>query len=372
MPMGGNAVRNIVVLLFEQASILTLTGVLEPFGLVGEVDKPDASDAYAIWLVSRHGGQVGTLIGHSIDTLPIDDIDTLSIDTLMISGGFGTQQAIHDETLIDWVARRAPGIRRICTLGTGVWIAAEAGLLEDRRVVVHWRLIEDFTRRYPAIRSEASSLFLRDGPIWSSPGLAGAIDLSLALIEEDLGRGCALLLARLLVVYMKRPAGQPQLSAALCSQAEGSDRFDTLHTWILANLHRDLSVEQLAEAAHMSVRNFTRVYQASTGMTPAKAVEAMRLEAACGALQDTDARISEIAQSHGFGDEERMRRAFLRSFGLGPTAWRHQRRRELATEAEAAPGRWAIRGPKPDSLLRLKPFRQRAQALLQAEDRPLP
>ncbi len=388
--------RNIVVLLFDQASILTLTGVLEPFALIGEVDQPDIRNPYTIWLVSREGGPVKTLIGHSMDTLSIHDIRDMPIDTLMIPGGFGTQLAIYDEDLITWISDRAGSIRRICSLGTGVWIAAETGLLDHRRVVVHWRLLDDFTRQYPNVCSEAGSLFLQDGPIWSSPGLAGAIDLSLALIEEDLGRGCALILARLLVVFMKRPGGQPQLSAALCSQAEGSDRFDGLHSWIMANLHRDLSVDQLADVARMSVRNFTRVYQATTGTTPAKAVEALRLEAVGRALLETNARISDIAQRYGFGDEERMRRAFMRKFGVGPSAYRLQRRtggptalgREAVANEHVGPRLVMERerlGNQPDSVplsrinapeprgtaLRLKPFRQRAQFLLElGNERP--
>ena len=172
---------------------------------------------------------------------------------------------------------------------------------------------------------ECDSIFVRDGPIWSSAGVTAGIDMALAMVEEDYGRPLALEIARTLVVYLKRPGGQSQFSSALAAQTiDEHGTFSALHEWLSENLNGDLRVERLAEYSAMSPRSFARVYARSVGMTPAKAVETMRIEAAKRYLEEGNLAVKTIAAQCGFGDDERMRRAFLRHTGIAPF---HYRRR---------------------------------------------
>jgi transcriptional regulator GlxA family with amidase domain len=183
------------------------------------------------------------------------------------------------------------------------------------------------------VRVEEDPIFLRDGKVWTSAGVTAGIDLALALVEADLGRDLALAVARHLVVFLKRPGGQSQFSTMLAAQAAGDD-FARLHSWMAQHLDADLRVERLAEAAGMSPRNFARVYRQRMGRTPAKAVEAMRVEAARRALEEGGAAIGAVARRCGFLDEERMRRSFLRRLGVAPRAYRAR----FAADAEARDG----------------------------------
>ena len=177
--------------------------------------------------------------------------------------------------------------------------------------------------RYPAVAVEPDAIFIRDGRVWSSAGVTSGIDLALSLIEQDAGRKVAIDVARMLVVYLKRAGGQSQYSALLAAQAQSdSDRFSELEQWIVENLKSDLRVEALAERVHMSPRNFARLYAKTRGRTPAKAVEAMRIDAARRQLEETADRIATIAEACGFGDEEQMRTAFIRVLGVPPREYR--------------------------------------------------
>jgi transcriptional regulator GlxA family with amidase domain len=218
---------------------------------------------------------------------------------------------------------RAKFARRVASVCSGTYLLAEAGLLEGRRCTTHWGRSDDFARRYPAARLEADRIWVRDGPVWTSAGITAGIDLALALIEEDLGRDIAMQVARHLVVFLRRPGGQSQFSAPFAAQLSDSDgTFDELHRWIADNLARDLSVEALAQRVGMSPRHFARVYRKRTGRTPAKAVEAFRLEAARRALESRDARLDIVARDSGLGGADRLRTLFRRQLGIAPRAYR--------------------------------------------------
>jgi transcriptional regulator GlxA family with amidase domain len=225
--------------------------------------------------------------------------------------------------------------RRVCAVCTGAFLLAEAGLLDGRRAVTHWGSCDALQQPYPRITVERDPIFLRDGKVWTSAGVTAGIDLALALVEEDLGRAMALRVARHLVVFLKRPGGQSQFSAMLESQAQGDGAFGDLHDWMARRLADDLGVDALAARAGMSPRNFARVYAKRMGTTPAKAVERLRVDAARRALEETDASIESIADRCGFGDEERMRRSFLRSLGVPP---RHYRARFTRADMARARG----------------------------------
>ena len=209
----------------------------------------------------------------------------------------------------------------LTVLGTldKTYILAQAGLLDGKRATTHWSRTKDIQRRYPAIKLEPDKIFVQDGMIWSSAGITAGIDLSLALIGADEGEAIARRVAQQLVVYHRRPGGQSQFSALIDLRAK---RFDALLVWAREHLAENLSVEQLADHVAMSPRNFARLFTAETGVTPAKAVERLRVEAARALLDSQPLQVEDVALETGFGDPERMRRAFIRAFGQPPQALR--------------------------------------------------
>jgi transcriptional regulator GlxA family with amidase domain len=241
----------------------------------------------------------------------------------MISGGDGTRALKALGEIVAWLRRVQT--RRATSVCSGAYLLAEAGLLDGRRATTHWGRTDDFAHRYPKVKVDADRIFIRDGDIWTSAGITAGIDLALALVEEDLGCEVARRTAQQLVVHQRRPGGQSQFSA-LVDLGGRSGRFAELMDWMRANLGQPLTVEQLADRAAMSPRNFARAFTAETGATPAKAVERLRLEAARTEVEAGRAPIDRIAEAVGFGDPERMRRAFLRAFGQPPQALRRAAR----------------------------------------------
>ena len=233
------------------------------------------------------------------------------------------------QDLVGWIRTIAPCCRRVCSVCTGAFLLAAAGLLDGRGAVTHWDSGDQFRSLYPEVQLDLSPIYRKDGRIWTSAGVTAGIDMALALVEEDLGRTAALAIAKQLVVFLHRPGGQAQFSNMLSAQVralnqEPSHKFYELHGWIADNLMADLSVEALARRARMSTRSFTRYHSTLMGTTPAKAVEQMRLEAAKQALERGDLSIKRIAATCGFGDDERLRRAFVRNLGVSPDAYRER------------------------------------------------
>ena len=213
--------------------------------------------------------------------------------------------------------------RRTTSVCTGAFVLGAAGLLDGRRATTHWTRCADLATRFPAVRVEPDPIYINDGPIWTSAGVTAGIDMTLALLEADLGRAVAATIARHLVVFAKRPGGQAQFSAGL-ALAGADDTFDRLHDWMKQNLRGRLTVPELAEQAGMSERSFLRHYRQVTGITPARAVERVRVEAARQALGETNLTLKRIARDCGFGSEETMRRGFLRILAVPPHAYRER------------------------------------------------
>ena len=315
------ATRTIAILTFPALQLLDATGPLQVFSTANErVAAAGGVPPYALRVVSAVGGPVRATAGLELVTEPFPD-DDAPVDTLVVAGGQGVMAAADDAALVDWVRRRARDCRRVASVCTGAFLLASAGLLDDRRAVTHWDYCDRLARRYPRVRVEADPIFVRDGPVWTSAGISAGIDLALALVEEDLGRDIALAVARHLVVFLKRPGGQAQFSAALSLQS-ADDRFAGLHEWMTANLDGDLSLHRLARQAGMSDRTFIRRYTEATGLTPARAVKRLRTEAARQLLSATRMPIKRIADRCGFGSEETMRRAFQRLQSISPQDYR--------------------------------------------------
>jgi transcriptional regulator GlxA family with amidase domain len=329
--------RHIVFVAFEQALLLDIAGPLQVFASARDLcAAAGLPDPYRLSLVSPKGGEIATSSGLAVVTRRLGALRSEPIDTLIAVGGIGSRAAVNERALIRWLASRAGRARRVCSVCTGAFLLAEAGLLDGKRAVTHWWACDELARRYPRVTVEPDPIFLRDGKIWTSAGVTAGIDLALALVEEDLGRVMALRVARHLVVFLKRPGGQSQFSAMLESQARDDGGFAALHEWLAQHLADDLGVEALAARVGMSPRNFARVYAKRTGTTPAKAVEALRVDAARRALEGSAASIERIARVCGFGDEERLRRSFLRCLGVPPKQYRARFTRAEAMGRAAA------------------------------------
>jgi transcriptional regulator GlxA family with amidase domain len=244
------------------------------------------------------------------------------IDTLLVAGGLGAEQAAKDRALLRWLQRMAPRVRRLGSICTGAFVLAAAGLLDGRQATTHWKWCQRLARAYPQIDVDAEPIFIRDGPVFTSAGITAGMDLALALVEEDFGRDAALWIARHLVLFLRRPGGQSQFSALLDLQAAEREPLRDLQAWVAEHLDEDLSVERLAGRVHMSARNFARVFRRQVGWTPARFVERLRVEAARRRLEESHAGLAQVARECGFGSADSMRRSFLRVLLVGPGDYR--------------------------------------------------
>src|SRR5215470_1051375 len=316
--------RQIVFTVYDGVSLLDLAGPLEAFRVADAFsDSLGRHAPYECNVVSSRGGHVMTADGVELNTKSTRSAARSPIDTLVVPGGFLVDDVTRDRALVQWIAKTAPGCRRISSVCVGSFLLAEAGILDGRRAATHWMHAALLASRYPAVTVEPDAIFVHDGRVWTSAGVTSGIDLALALIEQDAGREVALEVARMLVVYLKRAGGQSQYSALLAAQAQSdSDMFSDLEQWITEHLKSDLRIETLAERVHMSPRNFARLYAKTRGQTPAKAVEAVRIDAARRRLEEAADRIATIAEDCGFSDEEQMRVAFVRVLGVPPREYR--------------------------------------------------
>jgi transcriptional regulator GlxA family with amidase domain len=250
--------------------------------------------------------------------------DAGPLDTLILPGGEGLRRPGVAARVAAAVRERAPGLRRIVSVCTGLYGLAPSSLVDGRRATTHWKFAKDLAARFPAIRLEPDAIFIKDGPIYTSAGITASIDMALVLIEEDYGPGLALAAARDLVVYLKRSGGQQQYSEPLRFQARAGDRFADLAAWMIDHLDQDLTVEALAARAGLSPRQFNRRFKTAFGAAPAHHVETLRLDAARERLIGSNASIERIAGAVGFQSDDAFRRAFDRRFGLSPTDYRRR------------------------------------------------
>jgi len=269
--------------------------------------------------ISRATARVESSSGLSLAAEPLRDGP---FDTVLVSGGEIIRSMAAAQQIVAWL--KGVTARRIASICSGAFLLAEAGLLDGRHATTHWDSTERLERGYPQVKLDAERIFIRDGNIWTSAGISAGIDLALALIEDDLGQDLGRRVAQQLVVHQRRPGGQSQFSA-LVELGGRTGRFAELIDWMRANLAEPLTVECLAERAAMSPRNFARAFTAETGTTPAKAVERLRLETARTAVETGHDSFECIAETTGFGDPGRMRRAFLRGLGQPPQALRRAR-----------------------------------------------
>jgi len=313
----------VVMLVMPCSEVVEVGGVLDIFHAVsergGHAGAPDAG--YAVEVVSP----VETVRAWPGLRLVADRSYRAvhgPIDTLIVTGIDGPDDARRDPELVRWLARMAPRTRRVVGLCTGSFLLAEAGLLDGRSATTHWAFCDELARRFPDVKVQPDPIYVRDGGVYTSAGATAGLDLVLALVEEDFGRRVALTVAQWMVVFLKRPGGQSQFSVHLSTQMADREPLREMQAWALDHPGADLSVEALARRVNMSPRNFFRVFVREVGMTPGRFVERVRVEAARRLLEDTSRGVPDVATTCGFGSQETMRVAFHRALGVSPNGYR--------------------------------------------------
>jgi transcriptional regulator GlxA family with amidase domain len=307
------------ILIFPDFQLLDAAGPISAF----EVASRCAGKPLALRVLAVNGGPVRSSSG--VEMMARDLKSAHAITTLIIAGGAGVAEAAGCDITRGFVQRLARRGVRVASVCSGAYVLAEAGLLDGRRATTHWGRTRDFVARYPRVKFEPDQIFTRDGNVWTSAGISAGIDLALAMVTEDLGEEIAQAAARQLVLYHRRSGGQSQFSSLLELKAPNG-RFGALLSWARENLDAPLTVEELADRAGMSARHFARAFAAETGTTPSKAIERLRLEVAREQVQSSREAIERVAETTGFRDPERMRRAFIRAFGQPPQALRRAAR----------------------------------------------
>ena len=330
--------RRIAFLVYDGVQSLDLSGPLEVFGATNRhCARAGASPPYATEIIAPTGGVVTGASGLRLVADRSCREFRGPVDTLIVAGG-DARALMRDRAILRWLVRASGRARRLASVCTGAFLLAEAGLLDGRRATTHWAWVAELTRRYPRVTVEADAIFVRAGQVYTSAGVTAGIDLALALVEDDLGHEVALAVARQLVVFLKRPGGQSQFSSELAAQTVAPGPLKGLPEWIVANLRAELSVEALAGRVAMSPRHFARVFRDETGVTPAKFVEAARLDAARRCLEDDSLGLEQVAARCGFGSAEQMRRAFQRHLKVVPIDYRKRFHRRAAPVPVRASG----------------------------------
>jgi transcriptional regulator GlxA family with amidase domain len=303
-----------VIVVFDGVQSLDVTGPAEVLAGAG----------WSVRLVSRDGAPVRTSSGITI--VPDGDLPSArgAIDALIVAGGEGTPGAMFDTTLTTWLRRAARRSRYVTSVCSGAFVLAEAGLLDGRRATTHWSVCDQLAARYPSVSVDPDPIYVRDGDVWTSAGVTAGMDLALAIVEEEQGRDVALAIARRLVLFLRRPGNQSQFSAQLSVQTADRDALREIQRFVAEHPDADLSVDALAWRAAMSPRHFARCFRDETGSTPARFVEAARVEAARRRLEESTDAVETIALACGFGTAETMRRAFVRTLHVPPTEYRRR------------------------------------------------
>jgi transcriptional regulator GlxA family with amidase domain len=312
--------RRIIVVVVPPVDELDLVGPLQVFN---SVNRLAARTIYTIE-VTTNGDRL-TVDGESgvLTFLAKQRFDHVkgACDSVLVVCGLGTR-SVRDAKLSAWLRKMSGQVRRMGAVCVGVFLLAEAGLLNGRRATTHWKFGRELASQHPAVRVEHEPLWVKDGNIYTSAGISAGIDLALAWVEEDCGAGLAHEAARELVLFLRRPGGQPQMSVSLASQASSMTSIRELQIWIAEHLDAKLSVDDLADRMSMSVRNFERVFTREVGTTPSQYVLQVRVEAARRELERTKKGLKQVASGAGFGSVDVMRRAFVRLLGLTPTRYR--------------------------------------------------
>jgi transcriptional regulator GlxA family with amidase domain len=306
--------------------LLDATGPAQVFASAND-EARDAGlpEPYRIRMVSAGGGPVASTCGVAVVTAPLPAAGRgLAGSTLIVSGGRGMEKAddaAHDPAAERWVARAAGRVARCCAVCTGAFVLARAGLLDGRRAVTHWQDAAALRAQFPGVDVHEDAIYIKDGPVYTSAGIAAGMDLALSLVAEDLGRAASLAVAKRMVVFFKRPGGQRQFSSQLMAQTDPQDVHGRLTAWLRPRLKQHIDVERMAAACALSVRTLHRRLRREANLSPAQLLLRLRMEAACGLLERPGMTVKRAASQSGFGNEYNLRRAFAAQLGVVPSAY---------------------------------------------------
>lgn len=323
--------RTVWFLLFDRFQLLDVCGPLQVFATADEECRAAGLSAgYETSLRSLTGGWQGSSGGVGLDATRLPANPTRSIHTVIVPGGPGAwnpngiQSPAATEGLVQWLLKNGPRIERLASVCTGAFVLARTGLLDGRSAVTHWAARDALRDAAPTLDVQQDAIYFQDGRYWTSAGVTSGIDMALGMVEADVGREIAMIVAKKLVVFYKRPGGQSQFSSALLEQTAGDARISELHQWMAEHLREDLGVERMADRLSMTPRTFARFYVKATSTTPARAVEQMRIERACRLIESQQQSVKATAQQCGFSSEEVMRRAFVRHLRVSPMDYRQR------------------------------------------------
>ncbi len=330
--------RHVVIVCFDGLQPIDAVGPHEVFAGASRAAAASGRNAsgYRVTMASVRGGPVRSESGLELGTVALPDSRT-RIDSLVLAGGNGANAAAADEQLVGWIRSVAPSCRRVATVCSGTFLAAAAGLLDGHRVTTHWARAAELSTAYPALTVDADPIYIRDGKYWSSAGVTAGIDLSLALVQDDLGVEVAQTVARWLVMFLHRPGGQTQFSSPVWVPRAERSTVRAVQNLVEVAPGGDHRLPNLAAAAAMSVRHFTRVFTAEVGETPSRFVERTRLEAARRELEISGDTLDVVAQRCGLGSAETLRRVFQRHLGVSPDAYRRRFRTAPTDAMERTP-----------------------------------
>ncbi|CUI03351.1 GlxA family transcriptional regulator [Massilia antarctica] len=314
---------DIWLLVFPGFVLLDATGPAQVFASAND-EARDAGLAppYRIGMIAPGGGAVASSCGVTVLAAPLPPAGRkLAGATLIVSGATGMEDAdgAHDPALVRWVARAAGRVARCCAVCTGAFVLARAGLLDGRRAVTHWMDAASLQAQFPATDVQDDAIYIKDGPVYTSAGIAAGMDLALSLVAEDLGRAASLAVAKRMVVFFKRPGGQRQFSSQLLAQDDPQDVHARLIAWLRPRLRQQIDVDQMAAACALSVRTLHRRLRQAANLTPAQLLLRLRMEAACGLLERPGMTVKRAAGQSGFGNEYNLRRAFAAQLGVVPS-----------------------------------------------------
>lgn len=316
--------RHIVILVHQYSTLFNTSAPIEVFqNAIDNMHKVEkkVNFTYKIHIVSAHSEtKIDMKPGISINCESSYKEIKYVIDTLIVIGA--PRHTGFEKNVLIWLKKQATVVRRICSMCAGAFILAEAGILDNKKAVTHWQLCEEMKKNYPSILVDQEAIFIRHGNVYTSAGVTASLDLSLALIEEDLGKTFALKIAKLMVLFLKRPGNQTQFSTVLESQQADYKPISEIIDWVYNHINEDITVEKLAELSLMSPRNFARVFVQELNITPIKYVEKLRIETACRHLTDTQLTINEISNLSGFKTSLNMNRVFLKTFNITPNQYR--------------------------------------------------
>lgn len=313
--------RNIVIVAYNDAQLLDIAG---PYQVFASANDESGGDTYAIKLAGLDGTQTRTSAGMTLETTPLAGIDPLNVHTLLVVGGdkAAVRRASSDTRLRQWLRHCAPSARRICSVCTGTFPLAAAGLLTGRKVATHWRGTNTLKKLYPDLTVDGDAIYVRDNNIWTSAGVTTGIDMCLAIVAEDCGAAVSMAIARRLVLYAHRPGGQSQFSPLLEGQVQADGPLTETLQWMADNMRAPLSVADCAAHAAMSERTFYRRFIGATGKSPARYLEALRLDAARAVLERNAAPLKHVAAASGFSSVQQLIQAFEKRLGLTPSDYR--------------------------------------------------